>query len=165
MQAKPWHANREFAASFGSVHGGEQGSPLAVAVTEGLPPIKRGAYEACGVTHDGDANALQNILTARHAVRAESDTRRSHVEGCETCRAWPGGGYDEAGTPGMNPEEFSSIGTQRYCKLVADYSAALPLVRCAKRIVSRPATVGDCTDSNASSTSVQTPPITIRRMA
>ena len=37
--------------------------------------------DACGVTHDRDANASQNILAAGHAVRAGSDPRRWPAEG------------------------------------------------------------------------------------
>lgn len=43
--------------------------------------VRRWTCDACGVTHDRDANASQNILAAGHAVRAGLDSRRWPVEG------------------------------------------------------------------------------------
>ena len=42
--------------------------------------VRTWTCDACGVTHDRDANASQNILAAGHAVRAGSDPRRSPAE-------------------------------------------------------------------------------------
>ncbi|MCB4803706.1 putative transposase [Methylobacterium brachiatum] len=43
--------------------------------------VRTWTCDACGVTHDRDVNASQNILAAGHAVRAGSDPRRWPVEG------------------------------------------------------------------------------------
>ena len=43
--------------------------------------VRTWTCDACGVTHDRDANAAHNILAAGHAVRAGSDLRRWPVEG------------------------------------------------------------------------------------
>ncbi|WP_449410627.1 RNA-guided endonuclease InsQ/TnpB family protein [Methylobacterium komagatae] len=43
--------------------------------------VRTWTCEACGETHDRDANASHNILAAGHAVRAGSDPRRWPVEG------------------------------------------------------------------------------------
>ncbi|MCB4806445.1 putative transposase [Methylobacterium brachiatum] len=43
--------------------------------------VRTWTCDGCGVTHDRDANASQNILAAGHAVRAGSDPRRWPAEG------------------------------------------------------------------------------------
>lgn len=43
--------------------------------------VRAWTCDACGVTHDRDANAAHNIVAAGHAVRAGSDPRRWPVEG------------------------------------------------------------------------------------
>jgi putative transposase len=42
---------------------------------------RRWICDACGLTHDRDGNASQNMLAAAHAVRAEALPRRWPVEG------------------------------------------------------------------------------------